>query len=98
VDRWFLFYNRSTQFQAIASAGMTQRRRNTMGRPGHTHTRVGTGLIWISVVLLVGILVLAAGYFTGNRLAFYAGTLVTLAGVFTGIQRLFLRDRSEQPR
>jgi hypothetical protein len=62
----------------------------------HTHTKVDTGLIWISVVLLVGILLVAAGHFTGNRLAFYAGTLVTLAGVFTGIQRLFLHARSKQ--
>lgn len=60
------------------------------------HTKVDTGLVWISAVLLVGILALAVGHFTGNRLAFYAGLLVTLAGVFTGIQRLLLRDRSEK--
>ncbi len=45
-------------------------------------------------VLLVGIVVLAAGHFSGNRLAFYAGVLVTLAGVLTGIQEVVVNNHS----
>jgi hypothetical protein len=45
-------------------------------------------MIIIASVLLLGVVILAAGYFTGNRISFYAGVLVTLAGVLTGIQRV----------
>jgi uncharacterized membrane protein HdeD (DUF308 family) len=45
-------------------------------------------MIIIASVLLLGIVILAVGHFTGNRIALYAGVLVTLTGVFTGIQRL----------
>jgi len=51
-------------------------------------------MIGIASVLLLGIVVLAAGYFTGNRIAFYAGVLVTLAGVSAGIQRLIVQGDS----
>jgi hypothetical protein len=51
----------------------------------------------ISSVLLVGIIVLAAGHFTGSRIAFYAGLLVTLAGVLTGIQRLVIHGGPQRP-
>ena len=58
---------------------------------GHTRTRVDTGMIVIASVMLAGVVILAAGYFTGNRVALFAGGLVTLAGVFTGIQRLIIQ-------
>jgi uncharacterized membrane protein HdeD (DUF308 family) len=51
-------------------------------------------MISIASVLLVGIVVLAAGHFSGNRIAFYAGVLVTLTGVVTGIQRIIVQGES----
>jgi hypothetical protein len=54
--------------------------------------RVGAGLVWTAVVLLVGIAVLAAGYYMGSRVAFYIGAVVTLSGVLTGIRQVVLRD------
>lgn len=59
---------------------MTQRRR--------AQKLVSSGMIWTATVLLVGIVVLAAGHYQGNRIAFYAGVLVTLAGVLAGVQQL----------
>jgi hypothetical protein len=62
--------------------------RNIMMPSGRTRSQVAKGLIVIASVLLVGIVVLAAGHFSGNRIAFYAGVFVTLAGVLTGIQQV----------
>jgi len=59
-----------------------------MRASGRTQSQVDKGMISIASVLLLGIVVLAAGHFSGNRIALYAGVLVTLTGVFTGIQRL----------
>ena len=53
-------------------------------------SRVDRGLITVALVLLVGIVVLAAARISGNRVAFYAGMLVILIGVLTGIQRLIV--------
>lgn len=55
--------------------------------------RVGAGLVWTAVVLLLGIVILAAGHYADNRVAFYAGMLVTLAGVLTGIWQLLLSGK-----
>jgi hypothetical protein len=52
--------------------------------------RVDRGLITVAVVLLVGVVVLAAARVSGNRVAFYAGMLVILIGVLTGIQRIIV--------
>ena len=62
------------------------------------HNWFDKGLIWIASVLLLGIVVLAVGYFTGNRIAFYVGILVTLAGVFTGIQQIVVRGHIRQAK
>jgi hypothetical protein len=51
-------------------------------------------LIAVAVVLLAGIVVVAAGWFGGNNTALYAGLLITLAGVLTGIQQLLVARRS----
>jgi hypothetical protein len=59
-----------------------------MKAPRRTRIQVDGGMIIIASVLLLGIVVLAAGCFTGGRIALYAGLLVTLAGVLTGVQRL----------
>jgi uncharacterized membrane protein HdeD (DUF308 family) len=68
--------------------------RNHMRASGRTESQVDKGMISIASVLLVGIVVLAAGHFSGNRIAFYAGVLVTLTGVFTGIQRIIVQGES----
>ena len=47
----------------------------------------------MATVLLLGIVVLAAGHFSGNRILFFAGLLTTLAGVFTGIRELIAHGR-----
>ena len=48
-------------------------------------------MVSTAVVLLLGIVILAAGHYSDNRVAFYAGMLATLAGVLMGIQQLLLR-------
>jgi hypothetical protein len=68
--------------------------RNHMKASARAQSRVDKGMIGIASVLLLGIVVLAAGYLTGNRIAFYAGVLVTLAGVSAGIQRLIVQGDS----
>lgn len=55
--------------------------------------RVGAALVWTTVVLLLGIVILAIGHYSDNRVAFYAGMFVTLAGVLTGIQQLLLSTK-----
>ena len=62
-----------------------------MKASARAQSRVDKGMMGIASVLLLGIVVLAAGYLTGNRIAFYAGVLVTLAGGSAGIQRLIVQ-------
>jgi hypothetical protein len=63
-----------------------------------THSQFDKGLISIASVLLLGIVVLAAGHFSGNRITFYAGVFVTLAGVLAGIQRLIVQGGTRWTR
>lgn len=63
--------------------------RRTPATPSKT---VGTGTILIASVLLLGVVLIAVGRFTGNRVFWYAGLMFTLAGMFTEIQRLVLRS------
>ena len=65
-----------------------------MKASGRTQSRVDKGMIGLASVLLLGIVVLAAGHFSGNRIAFYVGVLVTLMGVSIGIQRLIVQGQS----
>ena len=60
----------------------------------HPRPQVGKGMIIIASVLLLGIVVLAVGYFKVNHITFYAGLLITLAGVLMGVQRLMMNDES----
>ena len=55
--------------------------------------QTGMGIIAMALVCLVGIIVLSAGYFSGNRIALYAGLLITLAGVLTGIVQIVAGKR-----
>ncbi len=45
----------------------------------------------IAVVLLLGIMVLAYGYFYESKIGLYVGLLVTAAGVLVGILQIILR-------
>ena len=73
---------------------MEQNERKYMRASGHTQKPVDTGMIIIASVLLLGIVLLATGFFSGNKIAFYVGILITLAGVLTGIQRLIVHGQS----
>jgi hypothetical protein len=53
----------------------------------HTSSR----LIWIPIVLLVGVLMIGAGYFQQRTVLLYVGVCVTLAGVLSAIVRLVTR-------
>ncbi len=44
--------------------------------------------IGIGVVLFLGLLVVATGYFSNNHLVLYSGLLITLAGSILGVLRL----------
>ena len=72
---------------------MEQKERKSMRAPGHTQKPVDKGMIIIALVLLLGIALLAIGFFSGNKIAFYVGILITLAGVLTGIQRLIVHSQ-----
>jgi len=69
-----------------------------MGVSGHTERQVDKWMISIAVVLLLGIVVLAAGFFRGNKSALYAGVLVTLTGVGMGIQRLIVQGEPRRKK
>jgi hypothetical protein len=45
----------------------------------------------IAVVLLLGIMVLAYGYFYESKIGLYVGLLLTAAGVLVGILQIILR-------
>ncbi len=72
--------------------------RNHMRASGRTQSPVDKGMISIASVLLLGIVVLAAGYFSGHRVPFYAGVLITLSGIITGIQRLIVQGESRRTK
>lgn len=59
--------------------------------PATPSKTVSTAMISIASVCLVGIVLIAVGWSSGNRVLWYIGLMVTLVGVFTGIQRLVLR-------
>jgi hypothetical membrane protein len=58
--------------------------------------RMSGGWIWTTTVLLIGVVVLAAGYYSRQRIVFYGGLFLTLAGVLTGIQKLIGAQKSER--
>ena len=53
-----------------------------------THTPVSSGLVWMAVVLLAGVLILGIGYFDRNDIAFYSGVFVIIGGVINGMTHL----------
>jgi hypothetical protein len=61
-------------------------------RPGRLmRARTGSGTVWIATVMLVGVVLMGAGYLQGKDIPLYAGVFVTLAGVLGAIVRLVTR-------
>jgi hypothetical protein len=54
--------------------------------------KVTAKYVAIAVVLLLGIMVLAYGYFYGSKIGLYVGLLVTSAGVLVGVLQLVIRN------
>ena len=53
--------------------------------------RVSSGIIWIAIVLLVGVLSPGIGYFQDQTIPLFAGLLITLGGVLGAVVRLVRR-------
>jgi hypothetical protein len=49
------------------------------------------GEIGVAVVLLLGVLALAYGYFQQSKIGFYGGLVVTAAGVLISVLRIVMR-------
>jgi hypothetical protein len=60
-------------------------------RSSSTNAIVTTSQIVNTVVLLLGILWVAFGYYGANEAALFAGLIVTAAGVLNGVMRI-IRD------
>jgi hypothetical protein len=56
-------------------------------------TAIGAELS-IAALLLVGILIVAYGYFQHTKVALYAGLLVTAVGVMLGVVRIVARAQA----
>ena len=53
--------------------------------------KVTAKYVAIAVVLLLGIMVLAYGYFNESKIGLYVGLLVTAAGVLVGVLQMVIR-------
>jgi len=53
--------------------------------------KVTAKYVAIAVVVLLGIIVLAYGYFYESKIGLYAGLLLTAAGVFVGVLEMIIR-------
>ncbi len=51
---------------------------------------VGSGRLWVTAVLLVGVMVLGYGYFRQNAVGFYAGLIFILVGVLSGVIQILI--------
>jgi len=54
--------------------------------------KVTAKYVVIAVVLLLGIMVLAYGYFYGSKIGLYVGLFLTAAGVLVGILQMVIRS------
>ena len=59
----------------------------------HPHRRVSSGQLGIAVTALLGVLVMAYGVFSSNRLGVYAGVLLTAAAVLPGVVQILWHGR-----
>jgi len=67
--------------------------RTTLSRSSPAGRRVaGKGQLLVALVLLVGLCVLAFGFFEDNKVVLYAGLVVTLAGVLNGVIQILPRS------
>jgi len=55
---------------------------------GHADTRVRNSLIYWTVVLLAGVLLLGRGYFAQRRIALYSGLVLIAAGVLNMLMHI----------
>jgi hypothetical protein len=60
-------------------------------RTEHNRKKVTAKHLVIAVVLLLGIIVLAYGYFYESKIGLYVGLLVTAAGVLVGVLQMIIR-------
>jgi len=51
--------------------------------------------IFLAVVLLVGISVIAYGYYEESKLVLYLGLTITLIGVISGVLRIVIHPKDE---
>jgi uncharacterized membrane protein len=56
-----------------------------------TRSKVGKGQLVLAVVLLLGVLVMAYGYFQHSKAGIYIGAAVIVAGVLNGIVQMIGR-------
>jgi uncharacterized membrane protein HdeD (DUF308 family) len=54
-------------------------------REEHERSAVPTGYIVLALLLLIGVLAVGFGYFSGRTAVLYAGVAVIVAGVVSGI-------------
>ena len=54
--------------------------------------KVTAKYVAIAVVLLLGIMVLAYGYFYESKIGLYVGLLLTAAGVLVGVLQMVIRN------
>jgi len=59
----------------------------------HAHHRVSWGLVFTTLVLLVGVTLLAIGRTPGHHMLFLAGLIVTFLGVLPGIIQVVFGPR-----
>jgi hypothetical protein len=58
--------------------------------------RVTRGRLGLAVVLLIGVLTIAYGYYRPSRVAEYAGLLLTLVGIIMGVVAIVIRGGERQ--
>ena len=54
---------------------------------------VETSWIFLALILLVGILVIAYGYYQESKLMLYLGLTITLIGVISGVFRIVIHPK-----
>jgi hypothetical protein len=52
--------------------------------------KVGTAIVIIAIILLIGILLITYSYYQNNNLVLYLGLIITLGGVISGIYRIVI--------
>ena len=57
-------------------------------RTAHKPSRVTNGQLVLAAVLLLGLLLVAYGYFQQNTIGLYVGLLIIVAGVLNGVLQI----------